>query len=72
MALVRFRALQFLGNLAKISERKSERIGLLGNPIPIPERVTVAAYPLEGLNWSSCDESDDEDEWDAVTAPYGF
>lgn len=30
------------------------------------------AYPLEGLDWSSCDESDDEAEWDAVTAPYGF
>ena len=29
-------------------------------------------YPLEGLDWSSCDESDDEAAWDAVTAPYGF
>ena len=30
------------------------------------------AYPLEGLDWSSCDESNDEATWDAVTAPYGF
>ena len=30
------------------------------------------AYPLETGDWSSCDESDADSAWDAVTAPYGF
>ena len=31
-------------------------------------------YPLEGTDWSSCDESDDEDVgmWDAAPTAFGF
>ena len=30
------------------------------------------AYPLEGGDWSSCDDSEDETVWDTATASYGF
>ena len=31
-------------------------------------------YPLEGTDWSSCDETDDEDVgmWDAAPTAFGF
>ena len=52
--------------------RLRDRVAKRGPKAQKEAQKAPKEYPLESGDWSSCDESDEDSQWDEVRATMGF